>query len=125
MVNSRLMVALALCGGLFGMAPAWAHGEAKARHGGVVQKAKDLSFELVPQAGGAAIFIEDHGKPLAVTGIGGKLTVLNGADKREAELKPAGDRLEAQGVKLAAGSKAVASVTLADKQTLTLRFVVK
>lgn len=125
MVNRRLMVALALCGGLFGKDPALAHGEAKARHGGVVQKAKDLSFELVPQAGGAAIYIEDHGKPLAVAGIGGKLTVLNGTDKPEAELKPAGNRLEAQGVKLAVGSKAVATVNLANKTTLTLRFVIK
>lgn len=125
MVHRRLMLALGLCGSLLGADLALAHGEARPRHGGVVQKASDLSFELVPQAGGAAIYIEDHGKPLAAAGIGGKLTVLNGADKREAELKPAGDRLDAQGVKLVAGSKAVASVTLADKKTLTLRFVIK
>lgn len=125
MVNRRLMLALGLCGGLLGAGLALAHGEAKPRHGGVVQKASDLSFELVPQAGGAALYIEDHGQPLPVAGISGKLTVLNGADKREAELRPAGDRLDAPGVTLAAGSKAVASVTLADKKTLTLRFVIK
>lgn len=125
MVNRRRMWVLGLCGSLLGAGLAQAHGESKPRHGGVVQKANDLSFELVPHAGGAAIYIEDHGKPLPVAGIGGKLTVLNGTDKREAELKPVGDRLDAPGIKLAAGSKAVASVTLADKKTLTLRFVIK
>ena len=124
-MNTQSMAALALCLAALGWQTAAAHGDAKARHGGTVQKASDLSFELVAVADGAAIYIEDHDKPVAMAGLGGKLTVLNGADKREAELKPAGDRLEAKGVKLASGSKAVASVTLADKKTLTLRFVIK
>ena len=102
-----------------------AHGDAKPTHGGIVQEANDLSFELVAQADGATIFIVDHEKPVAVAGTTGKLTVLNGADKSEAELKPAGDRLEAKGVKLASGSKVVASVIMADKKTVSLRFAIK
>lgn len=102
-----------------------AHGDAKPTHGGIVQTANDLSFELVAQADGATIFIVDHEKPVAVAGATGKLTVLNGADKSEAELKPAGDRLEAKGVKLASGSKVVASVIMADKKTVSLRFAIK
>ena len=108
-----------------GLSPAHAHGEAKPKHGGVVQSAGDLSFELVPLADGAAIYIEDHGQPLAPTGAGGKLTVLNGAEKSQAELKPAGDKLEARGIKLASAAKVVASVTTAQKKTITVRFTIK
>ena len=104
---------------------ALAHGDAKPTHGGIVQTANDLSFELVARADGATIFIVDHEKPVAVAGATGKLTVLNGADKSEAELKPAGDRLEAKGVKLASGSKVVASLIMADKKTVSLRFAIK
>ena len=104
---------------------AHADGVAKARHGGVVQKANDITYELVVQADGAAIHIDDHGKPVSVVGASGKLTVLSGANKSEAELKPVGDKLEAKGIKLAPGSKVVASVTMADKKTVSVRFSVK
>ncbi|MCP5915905.1 hypothetical protein NL317_28210, partial [Klebsiella pneumoniae] len=89
---------------------AMAHGGAKPKHGGVVATASDLGFELVGTPAGAAIYIEDHGKPMAPTGMSGKLTVLNGAEKSEAELTVAGDKLEAKGVKLAPGAKVVAAL---------------
>jgi hypothetical protein len=102
-----------------------AHGDAKARHGGVVATASDLGFELVGTPDGAAIYVEDHGKPLAPTGMTGKLTVLNGGEKSEALLAVAGDKLEAKGVKLAAGSKVVAALTTPTKKAITVRFTVK
>lgn len=106
-------------------AGALAHSGGKPKHGGVVAAASDLSFELVSQADGAAIYVEDHGKPMAPTGMSGKLTVLNGADKSEADLVAAGDRLQAKGVKLAPGAKAVAALTTNDKKAITVRFIVK
>jgi hypothetical protein len=88
---------------------AMAHGTAKPQHGGIVQSASDLSFELVPQANGAAIYVIDHDDPADVSKMGGKLTVLNGAEKSEADIKPAGgNKLEATGIKVAKGSKVVA-----------------
>lgn len=104
---------------------AFAHGGAKAKHGGVVATASDLGFELVGTPTGAAIYIEDHGKPMAPAGMSGKLTVLNGADKSEAELAVAGDKLEAKGVKLAPGAKVVAALTTPAKKAITVRFTVK
>ena len=104
---------------------AHADSAAKPKRGGVVQSANHLDFELVGQADGASIYIDDHGKPMSVAGASGKLTVLNGTNKSEAELKPAGDKLEAKGVKLASGSKAVASVVTADNKTITVRFAIK
>lgn len=105
--------------------PALAHGSAKARHGGVAVMASDLGFELVATPAGAAIYIEDHGKPLPPTGVTGKLTVLNGTERSEAELSVAGDKLEARGVKLNAGARAVAALTMPNKKVVTVRFTVR
>lgn len=103
-----------------------AHNTSKAKSGGVMSSAADLEFELVSSADGAVIYVEDHGKPLATAGVSGKLTVLAGTAKTEAELKSGGEnKLVASGVKLAAGSKVVAVVTLAGKKPLTVRFAVK
>ena len=124
-MNKTLMVMLAAVVVALSFNAAHAHGDAKPKHGGVVQTVNDVSFELVAQAEGAAIYIEDHEKPVPPAGVGGKLTVLSGADKTDAELKPAGDKLEAKGVKLVSGSKVVAFVSLADKKTVSLRFTVK
>ena len=118
---SRWVLAVAA----LGFSPAQADGVAKAKRGGVVQKANDITYELVALADGAAIYVDDHGKPVAVTGARGKLTVLDGATKSEAELKPVGDKLEAKGIKLVAGSKVVATVTTADKKTVSVRFAMK
>jgi hypothetical protein len=84
----------------------------------------DLGFELVPQPEGAAIYIEDHGKPVPVAGMSGRLTVLNGGQKSEADLVPAGDRLEAKKVKVMQGSKVVAAIRTANGKAITVRFVV-
>ena len=124
-MNKTLMAMIAAGVIALSVNAAQAHGDAKPKHGGVVQTANDMSFELVAQPDGAAIYIEDHEKAVSVAGASGKITVLSGADKAEAELKPAGDKLEAKGIKLAAGSKVVSSVITADKKTISVRFSVK
>jgi hypothetical protein len=111
---------------VFALAAAHAHGPAQPKHGGIVQSASDIGFELVAQDGNATLYVEDHGKPVATQGASAKLTVLNGSDKSEAEMAPAGDnKLEAKGVKLAPGAKVVAAVTLPSKKVVTVRFTVK
>ena len=102
-----------------------AHESGKAKYGGVLATASDLNFELVAQNGNAVIYIDDHGKPMAPTGMKGKLTVLNGSQKSEAALVVAGDKLEAQGVKLAKGAKVVAALTTPAAKVITVRFTVK
>jgi hypothetical protein len=121
----KLLTVAVLCLSVLSFNVALAHGGAKAKHGGVVAMASDLGFELVGTASGAAIYVEDHGKPMVPTGMTGKLTVLKGSDKSEAELTVVGDKLEAQGVKLAVGTKVVAALTTPAKKAITLRFTVK
>jgi hypothetical protein len=104
---------------------ALAHGNAVAKHGGVVSMASDMTFELLAAPGGAWIYVEDHGTPLATTGMSGKLTVLYAGEKSEAQLVAAADKLEAKGVKMGAGAKAVAVLTLPSKKVVTLRFTIK
>lgn len=124
-MNKKLLAVLGLSLSAFAFNAAMAHGEVKAKRGGVVASASDLGFELVGTPTGAAIYIEDHGTAFAPTGMSGKLTVLKGSDKSVAELTVAGDKLEAKGVKLVAGAKVVAALTKADKKVITVRFTVK
>jgi hypothetical protein len=103
-----------------------AHGAPEPQHGGVVETANDLSFELVTSSEGAVIHVLDHDAPYATDGMSGKLTVLTGAEKSEADVVAAGEnRLEAKGVQIASGAKVVAALTTADQKTITLRFIAK
>ncbi len=121
----QLLTVLVLGLSALSLTAAMAHGGAQARHGGVVATASDLGFELVSTPEGVALYVEDHGKPLAPTGLKGKLTVLNGADKSEAALVVAGDKLEAKGLKLAKGAKVVAVLVTPAAKAITVRFTVK
>ena len=105
---------------------ALAHGDAKPQHGGILQVANDLSFELVAQADGATIYLMDHGKPMASKGITGKLTVLQGSNKIEVDIKEAGDNtLRVLGVKLGKGDKLVAALSNIRGKSMTVRFTIK
>jgi hypothetical protein len=103
---------------------AHAHGSAKAKHGGVVQMANDLGFELVAGADEASIYIDDHGKALAPAGMTGKLTVLQAGTSSSTPLAVNGDRLVAK-VALSKGANVVASLTTAAGKPITVRFTLK
>lgn len=114
------MMVVSLSGGVL------AHG-AKAKHGGIMQTASDLQFELVTKNGIATIYVEDHDQGFSTAGATGKLTVLNGSEKTEVPLEPAGENtlITKSDAKLIAGAKAVALITFANKKTVSVRFSVK
>jgi len=103
------------------------HGhEHKPLHGGVVTEIKDMDYELVAKPDVMQLHLRDHGKAVDISKASAKMTLLAGAEKQEVELKPAGDKLEAVGAfKVAAGTKAIALVTLPGKPAATARFVLK
>ena len=106
-------------------AGAFAHGNGAAKHGGIVQTANDLQFEMVRKADVVTVYVDDHGKARPTTGASGKLTVLSGSQRSEAPLVPTGQNaLEARDIKVASGAKVVASIHFADKQAATVRFAV-
>jgi hypothetical protein len=121
---TRILQAAVVGAALSLSAGVYAH-DSPARHGGIVRTVGDLHFELVAREGGVTIHVEDHGKPVPTAGMSGKLTVLVGKETSEVPLLPAGEgRLEAKGVKLGAGARAVASIQRSGKTT-TVRFAVK
>ncbi len=99
--------------------------EHKPLHGGLVVEVKDMDFELVAKPDVLQLYVRDHGKPVDTTKASAKITLLSGADKQDVELKAKDDKLEARGnFKVAAGTKAAASVVIGGK-SISARFVVK
>lgn len=97
-----------------------------AKFGGVVVETKVGDLEIVAKPDALQIYVSDHGKPMKLDGAKAKVTLLNGTEKSEAVLAPAGDKLEAKGAfKVGKGTKGIAVVTLAGKPPATARFSVK
>lgn len=95
------------------------------RHGGVVAQARGLDLELVASNNQLQIYVNDHDKPVDLSQANARITLLAGTEKQEVALLPKDGRFVASGTfKVAAGTRAVAHVTLGGK-TLTARFVVR
>ena len=116
-------LAVAACAPVFAQKAGHSH---DAKHGGVFVEGKEADYELVAKPALIQLYVADHGKPIDLSKASAKLTLLNGAEKQEVELKPADGKLEAAGTfKVAAGTKAVAVVTNAGKTLGTARFALK
>lgn len=122
-----LALALASCLALSsGAAMAAGEHDHVAKFGGVVVETKVGDLEIVAKPDALQIYVSDHGKPMKLDGAKAKVTLLNGTEKSEAVLAPAGDKLEAKGAfKVGKGTKGIAVVTLAGKPPATARFSVK
>ena len=60
------------------------HGhDLKPMHGGAVAEAKEVEYEFVASADKLQLYMRDHGKPVAVTGMTAKVTLLAGSDKQD------------------------------------------
>ena len=81
---------------------AYAHGDHKPKHGGIMGRGDDeISVELVMEKGTAILYIEDEsGTPVPTEKVKGTLSVAGpGRPAQEAKLVPAGDnRLTANGL---------------------------
>lgn len=64
------------------------HGhDLKPMHGGAVAEAKEVEYEFVASADKLQLYMRDHGKPVAVTGMTAKVTLLAGSEKQEVQLQ--------------------------------------
>ena len=98
----------------------------KPSKGGVFASGKEADYELVAKPTLIQLYVTDHGKARDISKASAKLTLLAGAQKQEAELKPAGDKLEAAGnFNVGAGTKAVVVVSDGGKTLGTARFTLK
>lgn len=98
----------------------------EATHGGIRLETRAMDMEVIAKTDLIQLYVSDHGKPLKIDGAKAKVTLLNGAEKSEIELQPAGDKFEAKGAfKVSKGTKGVVLVTLAGKPGTTARFTVQ
>lgn len=120
---SLIVIAL----GLVVSAPVFAHGNTRPQHGGVVQLAGETLFELVRSPTGVSIYVVDDEDPLASSTATGKLAVTAGGRTRKVVLEAGpGNRFDAPGLKLAAGTKvAVQVVEKATQARLGTTFVIR
>jgi len=125
-MKNYYIAASILCLSMIGF-NAYAHGVPQAQHGGVVQVASDLGFELVGRDNKTLIFVDDHGKPANVNQMQmtGHLTVLQGAKRTRAELVPTGINILQADMQLISGARVVATINRPNQTTITVRFVAK
>jgi len=98
----------------------------KAKYGGVVSVVKDVNYELVAKAESLSLYVTDHGKTVDLKGASAKVTLLSASAKSEVALQPAGDKLEGKASQsVAAGTKAIAVVTQAGKEPVTVKFTLR
>ena len=107
-------------------AAAFAGGDFKPKYGGVVQEVSEIQYEVVATPNGIAIYVEDHSKKVDTKGASAKVSLLNGIEKSEVTLVPAGaNKLDAKGsFNVKSGTKVTAVVTLAGKAPRTIRVFV-
>jgi len=84
-------LALALSGAAFAAGDHTHGDDHKPQHGGIVAGTHDMDYELVARPDVITLHLRDHGKPASSQGVGAKLTLLNGTEKSEAVLVPAGE----------------------------------
>ncbi len=122
-----ILIATAFCSSFTTGVLAAGNHDHTAKHGGVVAEGKEFDAELVAKSDLITVHVSDHGKPAQTKGAKGKITLLTGSEKAEAELVPAGQsRMEARGkFNISKGTKAVIVVTLDGKKPGTARFELK
>jgi hypothetical protein len=100
-----------------GAQPVLAHGSTKPQHGGVVQMSGETLFELVNKPGEVAVYVTDDDEQVAAARMTAKMTVTSGGKSQSHTLKPAaGNRFDATGVTIPAGSEVAIQVINSDTQ---------
>ena len=118
-VIAAVLQALALCN-------AYAHGDHKPKHGGIMGRGEDeISVELVMEKGTAILYIEDEsGTPLPTEKMKGTLSLAGpGRPAQEGKLIPAGgNKLMAKGLTPAPGDRLRARLILPGGEEFWLIF---
>ena len=118
-VIATVLQALAFCN-------AYAHGDHKPKHGGIMGRGDDeISVELVMEKGTVTLYIEDEGgTPLPTEKVKGTLSLAGpGRPAQEGKLVPAGDnKLAAKGLTPVLGDRLRARIVLPNGDELSAVF---
>ena len=105
---------------------AWAHGDHKPKHGGIMGRGdEEISVELVMEKGTATLYLEDEsGTPLLTEKVKGTLSLVGpGRPAQEAKLTPASDnKLTAKGLAPVPGDRLRARLILPNGDELSAVF---
>jgi hypothetical protein len=84
-----------------------AHGSMKPQHGGVLQMSGETTFELVRSPAGVVLYVREDDEDVSSAAMSAQLTVTTRAgNSSNVQMVPAaGNRFEARGVRVTAGSK--------------------
>lgn len=102
--------------------PGHDHGkDHKPMHGGLFHQAAH-DYELVIKDGEVRLYVTDHGNVVNLAGASAKLTVLEGSQKTEVQLKPTGAHFSGQFAKTPGkGARAVVQLKIGGESS-TARF---
>jgi hypothetical protein len=122
MVTRRRAVAVLSAALVTTTPPLQAHDETP-QYGGVVRAVRDTAYEIVSVERGLLIHVDDHGNPVPVAGVVGKLILSGGAERSEVPLAAAGENLMlAAGARWAAGQKATAVFSMPSRGSVVVAF---
>ena len=109
--RTTLAVFVLLAAPLAAGGAAYAHGNTKPQHGGIVQMTGETVIELVNKPAGVELYISEEDEPVPSASASAKLTIGSGAAKKEAPLAPAGgNKYVGKGVKVPSGSKVIVTL---------------
>lgn len=107
----KTLMALSAAVSLSIAAPALAHGNMAPQHGGVVQMSGETLFELVRSRAGVSVYVTDDDEPVPASGATARLSITVGGKTQAVTMRPAaGNRFDAPGLQLAAGSRVAVQV---------------
>ena len=120
------LAAIALVLQMLAFCNAYAHGDHKPKHGGIMGRGDDtISVELVMEKGTATLYVEDEGgAPLATEGVKGTLSLASpGRPAQERKLIPAGgNKLTAKDLAPVPGDRLRARIILPNGDELSAIF---
>ncbi|HZX28326.1 MAG TPA: hypothetical protein VFF16_14745 [Telluria sp.] len=95
-----------------------AHGVATPSHGGMIRTDGETWVELVIHGNAVEVYVQDDGDDMPTADMTGKIALVKDGAKSEFPLKPAGgNKFEGKAAGLAAGTRVLTVLTLADKKT--------
>jgi hypothetical protein len=101
-----------------------AHGDWPPKHGGVVSQGGEYSVELVQEAAGLRLYLEDHGEPVPTAGASATMEITAASGTISVPLAGAGGNMfMASGIQLAPGDRVVVRGRLADNGYFVTRLV--
>lgn len=101
---------------------AFAHGSLEPKHGGVVQEAHDMVFELVREEASVSLYVRDHGEAYSTSELVATIVVLAGKEKSETSFVSSGGNRMVADTTISDGAKALVRVSEGDHHPITIRY---